>query len=117
MLQLKTAVLLEWNRVFALRQTNRRLYWFSCTLIGLNIAGWSITIVTLMLGCIPLKKLWYFWIDGTCMDRRPRDITMAAFNVTMDIFILLLPQGIIWRLQLSKRRKWGLSAVFAVGLL
>lgn len=61
--------------------------------------------------------LWKFWIKGKCIDRKARDVTNATFNLLIDIFILLLPQKIIWSLNMSKSRKLGISVVFSIGLL
>ena len=42
---------------------------------------------------------------------------LAIPNVVMDFAILVLPLSIVWQLQISRRRKMALSAIFLVGTL
>lgn len=57
------------------------------------------------------------------MDRRSMfeilDITiaMAGFSSALDFSLLIVPQKVIWNLQMSFKRKIGVSAIFLVGLL
>lgn len=44
-------------------------------------------------------------------------VTIAVYNLFSDICILLVPQRIIWRLNMSLERKLGMALIFAVGLL
>ncbi|KAI9842248.1 MAG: hypothetical protein M1837_007393 [Sclerophora amabilis] len=43
-------------------------------------------------------------------------IATAVINIISDFAMLVLPIGSIWQLQMPKRRKMGLSAVFLTGL-
>jgi hypothetical protein len=61
-------------------------------------------------GCVPVEKSWHFRMVGKRLDRRARDTFNASFN-------LILPQRIIWKLQMSGSRKCGVAVVFSVGLL
>lgn len=45
------------------------------------------------------------------------DAPSAVFNLVLDILILLLPQQVIWTLQLTKSKKIGISFIFGVGIL
>ena len=47
-----------------------------------------------------------------CISNSAYYISTSAFNVALDIWILVLPLSIVWTLQLSGRRKVGLSAIF-----
>jgi hypothetical protein len=44
-------------------------------------------------------------------------MTLGSFNLVSDIFILILPQRIIWRLNMSREKKIGIALMFAVGLM
>lgn len=114
---LKTAVLLDWQRIFVLGQTHRTFFWISTFVLVLNILVHTTGLVANIAGCQPVKTLWYFWIKGKCIDRKDLDLANSALNVIVDIFILLLPQRIIWGLQMSRSRKLGVSIVFSIGLL
>jgi hypothetical protein len=39
------------------------------------------------------------------------------FNVVTDVILLAFPMYFVWRLQLSKKKKWGITIVFLVGLM
>jgi hypothetical protein len=117
MLLLKTSILLDWVRIFALNHTNTTFFRVSSALIVLNVCAWVACIFVMIFACVPPAKSWHFWLDGKCQDKAPRDGFFATFNLIMDIFIFLLPQRVIWTLQMSRRRKTGISVVFSVGLL
>lgn len=50
-------------------------------------------------------------------DRMVVHIPSASINTASDLIIVILPQPAIWRLELSAKKKWGLSAVFLLGAL
>lgn len=52
-----------------------------------------------------------------CISNSAYYISTSVFNVALDIWILVLPLSIVWTLQLSGRRKVGLSAIFLLGSL
>lgn len=69
-----------------------------------------------LLTCTPLRKAWAFYEPGTCIPNRlVIHIVSSAINTLSDLIIIILPQPIIWSLDMDRRRKWGLSAVFAIG--
>jgi hypothetical protein len=116
MLLLKTAVMLEWIRIFVPHRTRNIFYWSSIILIAMN-AVFAAGIAVALAACRPMEKRWHFWVAGTCMESRARDIASAAINLVLDTFILALPQRIIWNLQTNARRKTSFAVAFSVGLL
>lgn len=81
-------------------------------------AGFYISSIAVTFGnCRPLEKVWHFWVEGTCIDSKGRDVAGAAINLVLDISILAIPQKIIWTLHMDKRRKIGVAIAFSVGLL
>jgi len=117
MLMLKTAILIEWVRIFVPDRKRNIFYWASAMLIFINVGAYASAIFTTFAGCRPLEKVWHFWVPGVCIDRKNRDIVNAALNLMIDLFILVLPQKTIWRLQMTKRRKMAVSVVFSIGIL
>lgn len=68
--------------------------------------------------CTPREMFWNRLItNGHCFNINAVNITSAAINCFSDFVILLLPQGVIWRLQMPFRRKLGVSAIFLTGFL
>jgi hypothetical protein len=55
-------------------------------------------------------------MEGYCVPHRLAvHVVSASINTVSDCMTVLLPQPVIWGLNIGKRRKVGLSAVFAVG--
>jgi len=75
------------------------------------------SIVSSAITCLPHDSIWYPWISGRCIDRKALGLFTAFFNVLVDLLILILPQQIIWSLQMTRSRKIGISLVFSVGLI
>lgn len=71
-----------------------------------------------LLECIPTAKIWEpERKDGRCININVAYTATGAINVVSDLLILLLPMLAIWRLQMAAKRKLGIAAVFATGLL
>lgn len=113
----KAAILIEWTRIFIPRGTKNAFFYLSWGLIIFNAVFYAIAILVSVMSCIPTNKIWQPWVDGSCFNRRAADIATAWFNLMVDIFILVLPQHIIWKLQMSRLRKLSASFVFSIGLL
>lgn len=76
-----------------------------------------ITFITIF-ACSPRERFWNRLItDGRCFNMNEFNIMAASINCISDFVILLLPQGVIWRLQMPFRRKLGISAIFLAVLL
>jgi mRNA deadenylase 3'-5' endonuclease subunit Ccr4 len=69
------------------------------------------------LRCVPSRKMWIPWVKGQCINLQATDVTVMTFNLLCDILILILPQSTIWKLNLRKKQKIGLSILFSLGLL
>ncbi|KAI0548084.1 hypothetical protein F4679DRAFT_332166 [Xylaria curta] len=114
----KTAILVEWARIFVVPGSKRNFFYLaSRALIILNAAIYTAFSLLFILFCNPIEKNWKSWVPGHCLDHRPHDIAIVSVNIALDLFILLLPQKMIWTLNMSLSRKIGFSVVFSVGLL
>lgn len=113
----KTAILLEWVHLFVPRGTRNAFYWSARVMMIVNILLYSSALIANFAGCQPLERFWNFWVPGHCVDRKARNIVTACFNVVLDVMILLLPQPVIWKMQMTSARKNGIFVVFSVGLL
>ncbi len=54
---------------------------------------------------------------GTCINERALDIVTSSFNLGFDPSILLLLPRVIWKLQMSLRRKLETSFLFSIGIM
>ncbi|OTA80296.1 hypothetical protein M434DRAFT_17799 [Hypoxylon sp. CO27-5] len=117
MIVAKTAILLEWTHIFVPDRARNTFFWGGRIMMALNILLYSCGIIAETMTCIPLATLWEPWLQGKCINKKVLDVITAYFNLVMDLFILLLPQGTIWKLQMTRKRKIGVSVIFSFGIL
>jgi hypothetical protein len=116
---IRTAIILDWIRIFVPKGTRNAFFWTSHVLLWLVITFYSALFVAENLSCIPSEKIWNpLALGGSCtVNQQLLIIVISSANLVADSSILLLPQLIIWRLQMSKAKKVGLSVIFAIALL
>ncbi|CAH0052189.1 unnamed protein product [Clonostachys solani] len=118
MILAKSAIILEWTRIFVPRGTRNKFFWFSRAMLVFNIVAYVVLIIFSLISCVPIQKRWKPWAEGKCFwSAKSLDVTTAWVNLFIDVFILVLPQRIIWTLQLNTGRKIGISVIFSVGLI
>ncbi|KAI0476827.1 hypothetical protein F4859DRAFT_480379 [Xylaria cf. heliscus] len=117
MLAIKPMILLEWIRIFASAGPRTAFNW-TCYILGtVNILLYIGSILTDSVSCVPREYWWDRTIQGHCADTRNLPIVTGTLNAVIDLFILLLPQTIIWKLQMSSRKRLGVSLVFLAGII
>ena len=117
MASIKSAILLEWLRIFVPPGTHgwfRRISWALLILISMYYIG---AILTLVFTCIPHEKIWNSRVPGHCSDTSLIFITSASINLVSDVIMLVLPQRKIWGLNLTLQRKVHVSLAFSIGLM
>ena len=70
--------------------------------------------------CRPISLAWHTWDgehEGTCNNINAQGWTSAAFNVILDVIILILPLPVIKKLQLNNRKKFFVSFMFSIGFV
>lgn len=113
---IKLSILLLITRIFLAVKRNA-LYWIMQVLMWVNTAFYSIAVFLAIFACRPRRKIWSPEIEGKCLESKALYITSAIFNSTSDLIMLSVPLHIIWKLQMSTKRKMGVSAIFGMGLL
>ncbi|KAI1817113.1 hypothetical protein GGS20DRAFT_99875 [Poronia punctata] len=116
---IKTAILLEWISIFLPDGGNRRnLFFWACHfIIWSNLIFCTAELILVNLSCEPYEYLWNRTIEGHCrINTAYTSLSAAVFAFSTDIIILFIPQRVIWTLNMSWRRKLGISVVFALGL-
>ena len=90
--------------------------WIIDGFLALNVMFYLALILFQLLACRPIAHAWDPLILGTCVPNKlVVHIISAAINTASDLIIIIMPQPVIWRLNISNKRKWGLSAVFLLG--
>lgn len=67
--------------------------------------------------CRPREKFWNRVLQGSCYNRTALSLSTGFFNIFSDFALLMLPLWSIWKLHVPVKKKLGLSAVFASGML
>ncbi|KAI0813405.1 hypothetical protein GGR55DRAFT_575904 [Xylaria sp. FL0064] len=115
-LLVKSSILLEWLRIFA--PTGSRPFTLSCkVLLVVTILFYAAAIIVLNLTCRPFKKAWDKTVEGTCVDIKRIHLGVVIVNLLLDIATLVLPQPVIWSLQMTRLRRAGVSTIFTIGIL
>ncbi|KAI3334677.1 hypothetical protein F4824DRAFT_501658 [Ustulina deusta] len=115
----KVAILAEWAHIFVPRGT-RNSFWWACHVAIAVVATWGIlALILLNVNCTPFEANWNILLPGGfCRFSFPAlTLSSAIINFVLDLVPLILPQRIIWSLNMSRSKKIGVSLVFAVGLL
>ena len=83
----------------------------------MNFLFYTVTIFVMIFACTPRSKIWNHFEEGTCVNIFAVNVASSVFNFVLDLVMLGMPQRVIWRLQLSTKRKIAISLLFAVGIL
>lgn len=87
-------------------------------MIGTNFMFYTAVTFGEIFLCSPREKYWNVLITyGRCGNAYTANTGSGAINAFSDIILLLLPQGVIWKLQMPLKRKIAVSLVFLTGLL
>jgi hypothetical protein len=131
--------ILKWNTVYQILNVSGAL--LTKISIGLfllrlkktrkfTIAVWGVLtplfITTLILcfvvglQCIPLRALWTPTIKGHCISNEtPLNVSyvQSAFAILADLFLTVSPIVILWKVQISLKKKLGICALMSLGLM
>ncbi|KAI1207268.1 uncharacterized protein F4807DRAFT_435074 [Annulohypoxylon truncatum] len=116
-LTIKSAIIIEWTFIFVPQHTRNAFYWICQVLLWFNILFYIAMMILPNVACHPHERLWNPLIPGTCINTSISSTLVACFNFATDIVLLVLPQKVIWGLQMSIKRKLGISLIFLIGIL
>lgn len=115
----KVAILIEWCRVFVPPGTRfQSPFWWCCmAIIFVQITANIGIVIALNLQCTPHETIWDFRVPGKCFDLYPLQIASASIHLVSDVAIFLVPQRIIWNLNMTWQKRLGVSVIFGLGLM
>ena len=68
--------------------------------------------------CRPVAYNWDKTIDGgRCADTIKAYLSAGIINLLIDVGIVIMPIPVLWKLQLPATKKFGISAMFSIGLV
>lgn len=112
----KLAILLQLLRIFV-PGGRGAMYYAIHALIWFNVLSHGAFILIALFQCTPVRKGWNRTTPGKCINIGAVLICTAVTNVFSDFSILVLPLCSIWQLQMPVKRKFGISALFSLGLI
>ncbi|KAF1929736.1 uncharacterized protein M421DRAFT_128424 [Didymella exigua CBS 183.55] len=111
----KISILLFYLRIFP-QPGLRKVIWFTIVLCVVYIIAF---VTATALQCIPIRFAWERWDGehhGKCIDLNADAWCSAAFNIVLDLIVIVLPMREIKNLAMSRRRKFGVMLMFLGGL-
>lgn len=113
----KVSLLCFFLRVFP----NKKLRWATFATIGLVSVSTAVLVFMQIFQCVPVRYVWER-IKGqfgphSCLDINKLAYTAAAFSITEDVIILILPLPSLIRLNVNLRTKIGIILMFSLGIL
>ncbi|KAF7631423.1 hypothetical protein F9C07_2276778 [Aspergillus flavus] len=115
---IKTAILLDWCRVFVSVNRSRSFFWWGCMAVSFVQCLWGILCILLLnLQCRPHRAIWEFYVPSKCYSLPDVMLCSASVQVISDVCMFLLPQKMIWSLHMNWQKKMGISIIFGVGIL
>ncbi|POS69009.1 hypothetical protein DHEL01_v212597 [Diaporthe helianthi] len=110
----KLSILLLYIRLFFPKGVTRSsLWWIIQVVVWLNFLYTVGLILALALQCVPYNRPY----GSSCVDQYMVLISASIINIISDILVLIIPMASLWRLNMSRRRKWAVWALFAFGTL
>ncbi|KAI1917320.1 hypothetical protein LOZ65_005089 [Ophidiomyces ophidiicola] len=110
----KISIVLLYRRIF--ETTKFRFQYICDCIIGVVAAYAFVSIIVTLFECAPMARVWDRSIPGACINFTAFWYMNAAWNISTDLLIFLLPMPLIHTLSLPTRSKIGLTAVFAMGV-
>lgn len=115
---IKLSILSQYIQVFMPNKQPRFLYWTTILLIGANLCSYFVLLILQIWSCRPMRKSWDpFVTGGHCLDTFALNIGASTVNVVSDTVIFLLPQAVIWRLNMPTKQKVAVSMMFFIAIL
>ena len=112
----KLSILLLYLRLFV--PHGRTKTWYTIQgLIIFNALFYFANLPIEIWPCVPREKLWMPTKPGHCINNEAVFVAGGSINMVSDFAILAIPIVTVWRLQMSQRKRIGVCAIFACGIL
>ena len=111
----RLSICLQFIHIFVLNRDKK--FWYLHIFIWVNIMYFTVFFFVTIFQCTPRAKIWDPELPGTCLRYQAYSFATGVFNVVSDFLMLGFPIVCIWNLQMSIKRKVGVSAIFFVGSL
>ncbi|KAF2275721.1 uncharacterized protein EI97DRAFT_501876 [Westerdykella ornata] len=91
--------------------------WAVRVMMAIVVVFFFVTIVGMVMICKPFEANWNLWYQGAkcSMTQGDQFVFSAAFNIALDIILVLLPIPVVWTLNISKWKRVAVCAMFGLG--
>ncbi|KAG6358072.1 hypothetical protein INS49_013956 [Diaporthe citri] len=115
---LKVAILIDWAHLFNPLKKRNAMFWAIRILLVANMVHYITATFLEAFRCGPQRRLWdVFYKGGYCpINVVVLNLVASSVNVVSDVAILVLPQWVIWRLNMTRSAKAGVSVLFLIGI-
>ncbi|KAI1653873.1 hypothetical protein F4813DRAFT_373072 [Daldinia decipiens] len=110
---IKLTFLFLYRRIFS-PQTKSKYFIYGAIyfVVCLNTA----LLFTTIFECSPVARSWNSALDGHCINPKILPYLSGVTSFLTDIYILILPIPLLWHLNMGRKRKFRLIAIFGTGL-
>ncbi len=109
----KISILLLYRRIF-----NSPAFKQATLVVGALCIAWSLAdVFTALFQCSPVSAAWNqaLLVSSQCKDIKKIMMGITISNMFIDFIILCMPLPVVWKLQLSTRKKLGVCFIFVLG--
>ena len=112
LVSIRTSILCLYKRLFPILWM-RILLWLTGAFV---LCGGISAIFVTIFQCVPVQALWDPNVAGArWLDFGTSSLAFGFVNVVTDCVILALPMRPVWTLQMSRRSKCVVTAIFVIG--
>ncbi|KAF7185647.1 Satratoxin biosynthesis SC1 cluster protein 4 [Pseudocercospora fuligena] len=106
----KLSIILQYLRIFPNRRFRR-----ACFALIAIIVGWTMwAFLSALFACWPIHSFWD-GSEGTCLNRLAVWFSNAAVNIATDLATAIIPLPVLKSLNIPKKQRYILMAVFGLG--
>lgn len=113
---IKLSILFTYHEIFRVVQWFIYCVWATMALCILVLV---ISLVRLCTTCKPIEANYIPDLPGAkcSMSVVKIFVVSGSVNMALDVFLVLLPLPVVWKLEASRRKKLGISLMFGLGIL
>ena len=108
---IKISILLLYQRIFVIRLF-QRITWGCVAFVAMI---WISNTLVAIFACTPVRGFYDSSVQAKCINSVQFYWASAVLNVITDFTILVLPMPVVWKLDMTSKRKVGVSLLFVVG--
>lgn len=112
----KLSILLLYIRLFFPKGVIRGgslFWWVIQAVIWLNLLYTVGLILAIALQCVPSNRPY----GSSCIDQYMVLMSASIINIISDLLVLIIPMASLWRLNMGRKRKWAVWALFVFGFV